>query len=397
MKEDEIINEVKIDNLYRHVRNLEGVRHPIDALENLNLAADYFNQKLKEFGLIVREQDFKIGDFPPTFRNIEGSNCKETEPSIILVSHYDTVWNSPGANDNASSNALMLEIARVLASENIKGNFRFLFSTLEEWHPLIELKYRELAQKHGIIDDELNFTSYAYKQFYEKFSTIFNKYQASGKSFVKIMSKTLKKLRGELPEPAIKFMSEYQYLYPNKSALDLFGETNLIGSHKWVEEALSLGKKIKMALCFDELGTVIKKSHSQQIPSSLSKDIFELYNVDIENELGDFIFILASAEVKNVGDKLRGFCKSDLINLSHAYFSNIFSVNELFQFSRGLLGSDHTNFLKAGIPAIFFTDTDGERNPYHHTPADTIDKIDFEQVSKLCKAVLSTLVSLEEN
>ncbi len=42
-----------------------------------------------------------------------------------------------------------------------------------------------------------------------------------------------------------------------------------------------------------------------------------------------------------------------------------------------ILRSDHTPFWEMGIPAVMVTDTANLRNPYYHTPEDTIDKIDF--------------------
>lgn len=56
------------------------------------------------------------------------------DPSRILefAAHYDTVPNSPGADDNASGIAGLLELARVLARASIARTIRFCFFAMEE-------------------------------------------------------------------------------------------------------------------------------------------------------------------------------------------------------------------------------------------------------------------------
>ena len=55
------------------------------------------------------------------FRNIEGViNKSEEQEEWIVSAHYDTVCNTPGANDNASGVAVILEPARVLARSDTR-------------------------------------------------------------------------------------------------------------------------------------------------------------------------------------------------------------------------------------------------------------------------------------
>ena len=51
---------------------------------------------------------------------------------LELGAHYDTVEGSPGADDNASGVAAMLEIARVMAGLRLRQQVRFCFFALEE-------------------------------------------------------------------------------------------------------------------------------------------------------------------------------------------------------------------------------------------------------------------------
>jgi len=110
----EIINQVNSENLYKTVYDLEGVKHPVENQEALDKAADYIGCQMKKSGLNVREQIFHIEGWDTPFRNVEGSiGPVEEKPAAVIVAHYDTVATTLGANDNAASVAVMLEIGRI--------------------------------------------------------------------------------------------------------------------------------------------------------------------------------------------------------------------------------------------------------------------------------------------
>ena len=55
-----------------------------------------------------------------------------TSQAVLLMAHYDTVPQSPGANDNGSGVAAMLEIARLLAGNSYSSTLRFVAFANEE-------------------------------------------------------------------------------------------------------------------------------------------------------------------------------------------------------------------------------------------------------------------------
>jgi Zn-dependent M28 family amino/carboxypeptidase len=59
---------------------------------------------------------------------------------IIIGAHYDSHKNSPGANDNASGVAAMLELARAAASWRLQNTLRFVAFTNEE-SPFTRLRH----------------------------------------------------------------------------------------------------------------------------------------------------------------------------------------------------------------------------------------------------------------
>jgi hypothetical protein len=69
-----------------------------------------------------------------TFYNIEALLPGSASPqrSIVIGAHYDTVAGSPGANDNASGVAVLLELARELRGERFASAVRFVAFVNEE-------------------------------------------------------------------------------------------------------------------------------------------------------------------------------------------------------------------------------------------------------------------------
>lgn len=52
--------------------------------------------------------------------------------TIVVGAHYDSVQGAPGANDNASGSATLLELARVLSKEKLHHDVRVIFFGAEE-------------------------------------------------------------------------------------------------------------------------------------------------------------------------------------------------------------------------------------------------------------------------
>ena len=131
-----IDNELEIlrDALREHVSALAidiGPRTTVDG-NSLVLAADYIHSVFEEAGLSVTRQDYQYYDHRVT--NVLGTLPVDTEASAYYVvgAHYDTVPGTPGADDNASAVAVMLELARRLRHERIKAQVLFGAFTLEE-------------------------------------------------------------------------------------------------------------------------------------------------------------------------------------------------------------------------------------------------------------------------
>ncbi|MFB3892338.1 MAG: M28 family peptidase [Phycisphaerae bacterium] len=56
--------------------------------------------------------------------------------------------------------------------------------------------------------------------------------------------------------------------------------------------------------------------------------------------------------------------------------------------------SDHWSFWRYGYPAILITDTDMLRYPYHHSPQDTPDKLDYDRFARVVGGLKSVVADL---
>jgi hypothetical protein len=108
--------EVEPKRLEAHVRMLAETFHPRDhsSVENLDRAAAYISAELTKAGARVREEPFTASG--RAYRNVIGSYGPEAGPRIVVGAHYDVAGPYPGADDNASGVAGMLELARLLGS-----------------------------------------------------------------------------------------------------------------------------------------------------------------------------------------------------------------------------------------------------------------------------------------
>ena len=126
-------------------------RHSGENTEAHSVASDFIAESLASSGCEVDRQSFTVPSEPQprpglnvigTLQPNNGMNSSSgsTTPSSILVgAHYDTVHGSPGADDNASGVAVMLECARVLSELERRRPVIFAAFDAEERQPEVGL------------------------------------------------------------------------------------------------------------------------------------------------------------------------------------------------------------------------------------------------------------------
>jgi Zn-dependent M28 family amino/carboxypeptidase len=154
-------NHVPIDRnlLKENLHRLVGERHPLSSPIRLQEAEAYLRRQFSDAGLTVTKQPFQALD--GTYHNLIGTAIPDTRryqsaPPLIVAAHFDTVQRSPGADDNASALAVMLQIARQVRAMKLARPIRFIAFNLEEENLLGSSAYTALLRKnreaiHGAI------------------------------------------------------------------------------------------------------------------------------------------------------------------------------------------------------------------------------------------------------
>ncbi|MBI5847971.1 MAG: M28 family peptidase [Nitrospirae bacterium] len=102
-------------------------------LDKLARSADFIEEKLKSSGCETVRQAFTFRD--NTYHNII-TEIRGSEPDcqglLVVGAHYDSCEGTPGADDNASAVAALLEIARLTRERPLRRTVRYVAYCLEE-------------------------------------------------------------------------------------------------------------------------------------------------------------------------------------------------------------------------------------------------------------------------
>jgi len=115
------------DRLRAHVRHLTETIGPrnFKFYEALQRSAEWLESELRQLGYGVERLPFEIDG--QVFENLHTTG--DEGPFTVIGAHYDSVFECPGANDNGSAVAALLELARLLPG---RRDLRFVLFTNEE-------------------------------------------------------------------------------------------------------------------------------------------------------------------------------------------------------------------------------------------------------------------------
>lgn len=135
-------SDFSVTKAFEHIERIAKEPRPIGSLANLK-ARTYIVTSLKKLGLETDVQIINVPDYygaPGEMVEIANvvARIPGTAPTTALAisGHYDTFPGTPGANDDASAVAIMLEVARdILAGDPLRNDLILVFFDCEEPAP----------------------------------------------------------------------------------------------------------------------------------------------------------------------------------------------------------------------------------------------------------------------
>ena len=125
--------ELGLERISQHLENLVGERNPFTRPEHLEKTAQYLSSQFERMGLEVTQETVE-------YEGIRSLNILGQTPGdpganglFVLAAHYDSVPDTPGADDNASAVTALLEIAHDLRQTPLLKPLIFCAFTLEEY------------------------------------------------------------------------------------------------------------------------------------------------------------------------------------------------------------------------------------------------------------------------
>ncbi len=251
---------------------------------------EWIRQRWESQGYVVKKHTFSIRE--KEYSNLEIEIKGRTLPSeiIIISAQYDTLPDSPGANNNGSGIAILFQLSQLLRKHTPDKTLRLLNFVNEE-------------------------------------------------------------------DP-------------------LFG-TEMMGSFQYAKRSHQLREDIKVMLSMDALGIYKEEPNSQKLPFP-----FSMFYPDRGNFLA-FIGDLSSR--KYMIEMTRGFKKGSSFPIE---------AGVVPKWAKGAAWSDHSSFWKFGYPGIMVTDTGGFRSPSHTTKEDTMEKLNFEAMSRIVIGMYTSALRL---
>ena len=120
--------------LETHVRAQVDIAPPRSEAnpESLDRAANYIRMHLQKAGLQTEDQIYQVGK--AQYRTVRARIAGREKGLIVIGAHYDICGDTPGADDNGSAVAGLLELARLIGESGFppRKSIELVAWTLEE-------------------------------------------------------------------------------------------------------------------------------------------------------------------------------------------------------------------------------------------------------------------------
>jgi Zn-dependent M28 family amino/carboxypeptidase len=126
--------EMLVDNLRQHVDRLAGLIGPrhVGLPRTMSATTTLIERELSQSGYTVERQTYTAQGLGLDNLIAEIAGNKRPQEIVVVGAHYDTVSTTPGADDNASAVAVLLEVAGLMRRCNPQRTVRFVAFACEE-------------------------------------------------------------------------------------------------------------------------------------------------------------------------------------------------------------------------------------------------------------------------
>lgn len=132
--------------LTAHLEQVARDRNPFWASAHHFFVQQYIQQELSRWGELTGHCfEFQGQLHTNWILNLPGQNLHR--PPLLIGAHYDSVPGSPGADDNATGVAVLLELARAFAGQPGKSPLRLVAFDLEELG-FVGSRHYEIGRAH---------------------------------------------------------------------------------------------------------------------------------------------------------------------------------------------------------------------------------------------------------
>ncbi|HYQ17561.1 MAG TPA: M28 family peptidase, partial [Polyangiaceae bacterium] len=157
-------------------------------------------------------------------------------------------------------------------------------------------------------------------------------------------------------------------------------QTQAMGSWVYAWRCNQRNEKIVAALSLETIGYFTSKPNSQKYPEPFGM----IYPTE-----GNFIGVIGNVGSRQLVRQIVAAFRE------HGQFPS-----EGAAIPANIVGvgwSDHWSFWQTGYPALMVTDTALFRDPNYHQLSDTIDKLDFERLTRVVLALQATVLDLAQS
>ncbi len=144
------------ERLSSFVASLQSFQTRYASTSNCEASGSYLYDFFRQYGLETDADYFTFSASAYPTSNIVATIAGETAPErvVIVCAHYDSYSNqartaAPGADDNASGTAAVMELSRILAGTRFDYTIRFIGFSAEEWGLYGSKHYAQQARQRG--------------------------------------------------------------------------------------------------------------------------------------------------------------------------------------------------------------------------------------------------------